>query len=143
MGTLSRLTSGRAALKRTISQWIRHAAEWARLIEPIQIAPVVSPNHPDIDALPEGVLYVVGGEDYKKWAFLVCPCGCRERIMLSLSANRRPRWQVEIDWLGRPTVKPSVWQTDGCYSHFWIRKGAIHWTADTGTPHRSRVANES
>jgi hypothetical protein len=48
------------------------------------------------------------------------------------AAKRSPRWRVAIDWFDRPTLEPSVWQTDGCYSHFWVKQGRIVWTPDTG-----------
>jgi hypothetical protein len=54
--------------------------------------------------------------------------------MLSLATARRPHWQVKIDWLDRPTIVPSVWQTDGCFSHFWVKAGRIDWVKDTGRP---------
>lgn len=142
MGDWERLTSLGLRIKTWLATGIRRGLEGARIISPTQFSAVVLPDHPDLETLPAGLLYVVGGKAYQKWAFLVCPCGCGERIMLSLAKNRRPRWQVELDWLQRPTVKPSVWQTDGCYSHFWIKKGIIHWTSDTGSPHYSRLGNE-
>src|SRR5579872_7383450 len=128
-----------AVVKEATLGQIRRTLEWTGLIEPMHLAVRVSPEYPDLTVLPEKLLYVVGRADYQKWAYMVCPCGCGERIMLSLAKNRRPRWEVEMDWLGRPTIKPSVWQTDGCYSHFWIRKGRIDWTPDTGRPHSSRI----
>jgi hypothetical protein len=131
-----------ANLQRSVAVLGRRALEQFGVIEPVQLAAQLSPQYPDLKALPEKTLYVVGGPGYQKWAYMVCPCGCGERIMLSLAKNRRPHWSVEIDWLGRPTIKPSVWQTDGCFSHFWVKKGRIEWTRDTGQPHRSRVGNE-
>ena len=35
--------------------------------------------------------------------------------------ERRPRWTVAADWLGRPTIDPSVRKLDGLYAHFWIK----------------------
>jgi Family of unknown function (DUF6527) len=87
---------------------------------------------PDHASLRSGELHVVGNRQYQKWALLRCPCDCGETIMLSLSTKKRPRWTVAIDWLGRPTVQPSIRQTAGCYSHFWLRRGRLDWCADTG-----------
>ncbi len=131
-----------AGWKRAAFAGLRRSLEWTRFIEPVHVAAVLSPSYPDLEILPEGTLYVVGGANYQKWAFLICPCGCGERIMLSLAQKQHPRWRVEIDWLGRPTVKPSIWQTDGCFSHFWIKKGRVQWTSDTGKPQRSRVGTK-
>lgn len=132
-----------ANLQRSAAVLGRQALERFGVIEPVQLAARVSQQYPDLETLPEKTLYVVGGLGYQKWAYMVCPCGCGERIMLSLATNRRPHWSVEVDWLGRPTIKPSVWQTAGCFSHFWVKKGRIEWTRDTGKPHRSWACNEA
>jgi hypothetical protein len=142
MAAFSRFKNVYAGWKLAAFTCLRQSLEWARFIEPIHVSAVLSPSYPDLESLPERALYVVGGADYQKWAFLICPCGCGDRIMLSLSQKQRPRWQVEVDWLGRPTVKPSIWQTEGCFSHFWLKKGRVHWTADTGQAHHSRVGSE-
>jgi hypothetical protein len=97
-----------------------------------EITARVASDYPETSALAPGLLHVVGGKDYQKWAYYSCPCGCDAPIMLSLATSRRPCWQVSIDWLDRPTIEPSVWQTDGCYSHFWVKQGRIKWVADTG-----------
>lgn len=142
MGVLAQFKNAYAGLKRLAVGGLRRALEHAKLIEPVQLSVRVSAQYPDLATLLERTLYVVGGAGYQKWAYMVCPCGCGERIMLSLARKHRPHWQVEIDWLDRPTIKPSVWQTAGCYSHFWVKKGHVEWTADTGRPHKSRVGNE-
>lgn len=89
-------------------------------------------DHPDAQHLKPGELYVVGNRQFQKWALLRCACGCGETIMLSLSTKKRPHWTATIDWLGRPTLHPSVRQTAGCYSHFWLKQGRLDWCADTG-----------
>lgn len=75
---------------------------------------------------------VVGDRRQPKWATFACPCGCGETLLLSLSQNRRPRWSVTADWLGRPSISPSVRRPDGCRAHFWVRKGSIDWCKDSG-----------
>jgi hypothetical protein len=91
----------------------------------------VNPTH---EAVMPGRVIVVGGPGYQKWAYLRCPCGCGDVIMLSLAKSRRPRWTVQFDRLNRPSIKPSVRQTAGCCSHFWIRRGSVDWCGDTGQP---------
>jgi hypothetical protein len=115
-----------------MKKWVRRVLEKFGSIPPTHIVSTVTSDYPDLSALPGGVLYVVGGKGYQKWAYLSCPCGCGAPIMLSLGSQRSPRWQIRIDWLQRPTIEPSVWQTDGCYSHFWVRQGRIDWVHDTG-----------
>lgn len=83
-------------------------------------------------ALVSGVLYIVRGEPTPKWAVMQCPCGCGEKLQLSLNPTRRPRWSVHRDRLRRVTVDPSVRQTGGCRAHFWIRRGLIEWCPDSG-----------
>ncbi|MEJ0098512.1 MAG: DUF6527 family protein [Pseudomonadota bacterium] len=95
---------------------------------PDLIARVIQ-QHPTPQQVSPGVLTLVIDAGHQKWACFRCPCGCNDRIQLSLNPNRRPRWSVRMDWLHRPTVSPSVNQTTGCRSHFWIRSGQIEWCA--------------
>jgi hypothetical protein len=69
------------------------------------------------------------------WAAFDCPCAGRDRILVSLDPNRRPRWQIE-DGRG-PTLHPSVDVViDGRRCHFSIINGAIVWARDErGVPH--------
>lgn len=95
-----------------------------------------SESTPNTKQLSEDDFVIVQSGEHLKWACFRCPCGCGEKISLSLANNRRPSWRVATDWTARPTVHPSVWQTAGCYSHFWIRKGEIEWCPGTGKPYR-------
>ncbi|MFM0047504.1 DUF6527 family protein [Paraburkholderia sediminicola] len=66
-----------------------------------------------------------GGED---WCVgMRCPCGCGCAIELLVVAEAKPRWDVEVDANGAPTLTPSVWLQKGCGSHFWVRMGRIYW----------------
>lgn len=93
---------------------------------PDLVTTVVS-DHPDPERILPGLLFVVTNGKLRKWACFRCPCGCGEKIMLSLVENRRPRWTVITDWLGRPTISPSVNRLDGCRSHFLVQKGRVAW----------------
>lgn len=84
-------------------------------------------EHPSDEELRSDRVFVVREGTLKKWAYLRCPCGCREVIQLSLNPSRRPRWEVREDWFLRPTLHPSVNRLDGCRSHFWVRSGAVEW----------------
>lgn len=82
------------------------------------------------DILPPFDL-VVSREGNTLWsAGLVCPCGCDRRIEVMLLKGVKPRWDLLLDDEGLPTLKPSVWVSDGCRSHFWLRKGLIDWCDD-------------
>lgn len=70
----------------------------------------------------------VGGEASHRWfAVMLCPCGCAQRVFLSLHPEGRPRWSVEEHPDGTPTVSPSVRRLDGCRSHFWLERGRVRW----------------
>jgi hypothetical protein len=105
---------------------------WLRVIPaPEYVARLVS-DRPAPDSLKKGFLYIVGGKGYQKWACFRSPADEEEIIQLSLMVKRRPRWRVTVDSLGRPSIHPSVWQHDGTYAHFWIRRGNVEWCADSG-----------
>ena len=89
-------------------------------------------DHPSRDELPKNQVLVVGGPGFKKWAYLKCPCGCGDFIMLSLSKKTTPRWSVSLDFFNRPTIYPSIRQTSRCMSHFWVKKGNVRWCEDSG-----------
>jgi len=56
-----------------------------------------------------------------------CPCGCGRTIELLIVQGVAPRWDLRVDPRGRPTLEPSVFLQTGCRSHFWLRRGRIHW----------------
>ena len=89
-------------------------------------------DHPDREELRNNMVIVVGGKNFQKWAYLKCPCGCGDFIMLSLSKRTKPSWSVSMDFFNRPTIYPSIRQTSDCRSHFWIKNGNINWCEDPG-----------
>jgi Family of unknown function (DUF6527) len=103
-----------------------------RLVRQPDLVMKLVPDHPDPDTMDFGVIYVVGGAGYRKWAYFRCPADHEEIIQLSLMPERRPRWKVTRGFLGRPTIHPSVRQLDGSYAHFWVKNGRIDWCADSG-----------
>lgn len=107
---------------------------WLRFIRKPDLILCMVANHPTPEAMKPGILYVVGGKGFMKWAYFRCPARPDELIQLSLQPNRRPRWQVAADSWGRPTITPSVRQLEGSYAHFWVRNGQVDWCADTGQP---------
>ena len=90
-------------------------------------------TYPAPGSVADGDLVIVVDGGRHKWACVRCPGGCGAVIPLSLNPKRRPRWSVRLDWLRRPTVKPSVHQTNGCACHFWITGGRVHW-CEAGRP---------
>lgn len=93
-------------------------------------------EHPVDGEIENGIVYVVGGRGYQKWAYFRCPTDRSEIIQLCLMQSHRPRWRVSRDWLRRPTIYPSVRQIAGSYAHFWIERGKVSLCADSGVPPR-------
>lgn len=89
-------------------------------------------DHPLPETMDAGILYIVGGPGYQKWAVFRCPKHEDEIIQLSLMANRRPRWTVSPDFFDRPTIHPSVRQMEGSFAHFWVKSGRVEWCGDSG-----------
>jgi hypothetical protein len=56
-----------------------------------------------------------------------CPCGCGHVIELLIIREAKPRWDIQIDRKGFPSLSPSVWRQKGCRSHFWVKGGRVHW----------------
>lgn len=74
------------------------------------------------------LLYREVRKSYPKWAHLACP-RCGEHIQLPIAASPN-NWTLRIDWLHRPTLHPSVWETASCRAHFLIRRGELVWCPD-------------
>jgi hypothetical protein len=86
------------------------------------------------DRLQSQHVYLLGDPDGPPWsAAMLCPCRCGQVIQLSLMTNDRPRWRADVQQNGTVTLHPSVWRTKGCFSHFVLRRGRIHW-AHRGAP---------
>ena len=85
-------------------------------------------ENPDYSKVREHEMLIVGGKRFVKWAYFKCPCGCGETVVLPLIKSKGPSWSLKVDRLGRPTLTPSIWKTEGCKSHFYIKKGLIIWT---------------
>ena len=83
------------------------------------------------DSLPGSLPFrrlVLAREDDEDWCVgMRCPCGCGRKIELLVIKEAKPRWDLKVDAVGRPTLTPSVWLRDGCKSHFWIRGGEVQW----------------
>lgn len=105
---------------------------WFGFIEKPEFLVAASLDVPGSGELKAATVVVVGPKERPKWATFQCPSGCGTPLLLSLNPDRRPRWVVTFDWLGRPTLNPSVRRTDGCRCHFLMQKGRIVWCEDNG-----------
>ena len=85
-----------------------------------------------VDELPDALvpqrLYLIGEQPQPWSAALLCPCGCGTTIQLSLLKADRPSWRVRRHFNGSVTLRPSIWRTRGCRSHFFLRRGRIVWS---------------
>jgi len=80
------------------------------------------------ELVKKGRLCVVGTKDDPYQIVMGCPCGCSSPIYLDLVPSKTGQhWKVSEDSAGTPTLSPSVWRTDQCKSHFWLRGGKIVW----------------
>jgi hypothetical protein len=108
-------------------RWIRQRWRWLLAAITLDRKLVVIEGDSIPARLPRRDL-ILAREKGEDWCVgLRCPCGCGKRLEMMVLAAVRPRWDVEVDERGRPTLHPSVWVGDGCHSHFWVRRGKIIW----------------
>lgn len=117
-----------------VNKLLRKCAVALGFVRKPDLVGIVVSDHPPPEEMALGIVYIIGGPGYQKWAVFRCPRHEDEIIQLSLMPNRRPRWTVTLDILDRPTIHPSVRQLDGPYAHFWVKAGRVEWCADTGRP---------
>jgi hypothetical protein len=98
---------------------------WGWVRRPDFVCEVVDES-PDSPA--PGVLFHEIRDGHPKWLHLQCP-RCKDHIQLQLAG--RQCWSLKRDWLGRPTIAPSIWETESCQAHFFIRAGRIVWCPDS------------
>jgi hypothetical protein len=71
---------------------------------------------------------VLTRDDGEAWSVgMLCPCRCGATIEMLVVEGAKPRWDIEVDDKGRPSLRPSIWRNTGCRSHFWIRSGRVVW----------------
>lgn len=83
----------------------------------------------------ENDFFLVRNKQKDYWVLFQCPCGCHEIISLSLQKIHSKHWHVSKSKNNRPSLTPSVWQIEGCCSHFIITDGRIYWCNNTGRIH--------
>ena len=97
---------------------------------------------PDSNSIDDCSIYITQVGQLDKWASFRCPGRCGKIVRLRLSSSESPRWTVATDWLGRATISPSIKQQTSCRCHFWVRRGCVHWCADTPISRRSMAKDE-
>jgi hypothetical protein len=80
--------------------------------------------------LPESIsrrtVFIIGNQESIWLLAFQCPCGCKKIIQLNLLKDVTPSWSYSIQH-GKITIRPSIWKTNDCKSHFLIKNGKIHW----------------
>lgn len=59
-------------------------------------------------------------------AYLQCPCGCNEVVVLNLDMRLGPAWEV-ADTAAGGSIVPSIVRETGCKSHFIVWEGHVLW----------------
>lgn len=117
------------ALRRIVYPWIYRNR--FRSVTVDDLPDLLQPHH----------FYVIGSGALWSAVFL-CPCGCAEVIHLSLLPDDSPSWSLTFDRDGLPTLYPSVWRTQGCRSHFFLRRGSVVWCRSENILVRPRSLGE-
>lgn len=108
---------------RTVLDSLKQFSSWRGRRYKVQIGE----SHVAEAEVAEWTVYVVRYGAHDKWAYLRCPCPAHDVIRLNLSASQRPRWTVRAGGDRIADIDPSIWQHDGCRSHFIIRDGRVRW----------------
>jgi len=82
------------------------------------------------DQLKKRALYIVEEDGFEEQAAMLCPCGCQRVLHMNLLTDERPCWEVSRHSDGTASLHPSVWRKKDCHSHFWFRRGRVHWCRD-------------
>lgn len=117
----------------SLLEWLCRRRLWTR---PDLLAAEVA-DSPEDDELVAGVLFLERRDGHPKWVHFRCPA-CPERIQVPVAGSNG--WKMSVDWLRRPSLAPSVWQTGGCGAHFFVQRGRIVWAQPIGG-RQTRVAN--
>jgi hypothetical protein len=81
----------------------------------------------ELQRLNSHVLYVIEDAGIAWSAMMACPCGCGTPLHMNLIPDTKPAWRLDEGPDGSPSLAPSVWRTEECRSHFFLRCGRIEW----------------
>jgi Family of unknown function (DUF6527) len=85
-------------------------------------------HHEELPVNLKGKILYVLGEKNTPWSTaMLCPCGCKEKIQLSLLKDEHPSWEIYSTELNKTSLKPSIWRQKGCKSHFFFTNNEIIW----------------
>ena len=90
------------------------------------------------DRLKDRPLYVMGKP--KPWSVaLLCPCGCKETIHISLLENDSPSWSLQIGRRNKPSLEPSIWRREGVSLAFFPFERPSYLVSATVNPTISKT----
>ncbi|HUQ70945.1 MAG TPA: DUF6527 family protein, partial [Planctomycetaceae bacterium] len=84
------------------------------------------------DVLDPKDVYVLGEAQHRWFVAMICPCGCKETLQMSLLKDAKPKWSLIEHNDGTISLQPSIWRKIGCRSHFFLRHGLIQWCRESG-----------
>lgn len=105
-------------------KWTLPIARWIYRWRYRKISCVIVQDLPGKPA--PGVCYVAIDHNAPWATAMQCPCGCGESITLNLVGSHA-MWSLHMPALSTASLFPSIWRTNGCKSHFWLRCGRIVW----------------
>ena len=79
------------------------------------------------DTYEYGKLYLVGSDNNFWLTAFHCPCGCGELLELLLLEDANPHWTVDFLDDKHVDLSPSIWKTQGCKSHFFVKNNRVIW----------------
>jgi len=77
--------------------------------------------------LQRRTVYLIQEDGFSEHVSMLCPCGCGQILHMNLIPDERPCWQATEHLDGTLSLHPSIWRKKGCKSHFWFRRGRVHW----------------
>lgn len=115
---MARLT----AFARKVRKWLRSqrpAKSYSRVVTVESVTDVPDEVGNDI--------FVVERGGSLRWALLMCPCGCGDRLSVNLMRTASPYWRLLLK-NGKASLDPSLWVSpDRCGSHFWLIDSGVFW----------------
>jgi Family of unknown function (DUF6527) len=77
--------------------------------------------------LKKRTIYIVEEDGFEEQAAMLCPGGCKRILHMNLLTDERPCWKATRHDDGTLSLHPSVWRQKDCRSHFWFKRGRVHW----------------
>lgn len=72
-------------------------------------------------------IYLIGNANEIWEAAMKCPCGCGDVIQINFDKTAKHHWFITSVKKSKISIKPSIWRTEHCMSHFSIRESRVHW----------------